>query len=70
MSAPKDPVVGWYARRGMRSLCDALDEQAYGVFLPLGQAAGLTLKEEDFSDPGPLGMHFVRIQNIPIGWLM
>ena len=40
----------------------AFDEQAYNVFLPLAQQAGIPVKQEDFSDPGPLGMHFVRIR--------
>jgi hypothetical protein len=39
----------------------ALDEQAYGRFLPEAQRAGLPLVEEDFSDPGPTGIHLVRI---------
>ena len=37
----------------------AFDEQAYGRFLPEAQRAGLA--EEDFSDPGPTGIHLVRI---------
>jgi hypothetical protein len=36
-------------------------EQAYGRFLPEAQRAGLALVEEDFSDPGPTGIHLVRI---------
>jgi len=39
----------------------AFDEQAYGRFLPEAQQAGLPLVEEDFSDPGPTGIHLVRI---------
>ena len=37
------------------------DEEAYGHFLPPAQAAGLPLVEEDFSDPGPTGIHLVRV---------
>lgn len=39
----------------------AMDEQAYNCFLPEAQKAGLPLVEEDFSDPGPTGIHLVRI---------
>ena len=39
----------------------AFDEQAYGRFLPEAQQVGLPLVEEDFSDPGPTGIHLVRI---------
>jgi hypothetical protein len=39
----------------------AMDEQAYNRFLPEAQKAGLPLVEEDFSDPGPIGIHLVRI---------
>ena len=42
------------------------DEAAYRVFLPLAQQAGLPLGEEDFSDPGPTGLHFVRVQINPL----
>jgi hypothetical protein len=38
------------------------DEEAYGRFLGPGRRIGMLLTDEDFSDPGPLGMHFVRIQ--------
>ena len=38
------------------------DEEAYGRFLDPARRHGLPLTEEDFSDPGPLGMHFVRVQ--------
>jgi hypothetical protein len=56
-------------RRGARRSCRpsrlggayAFDEQAYGRFLPEAQQAGLPLVEEDFSDPGPTGIHLVRI---------
>lgn len=37
------------------------DEEAYARFLAPGRRAGLPLEEEDFSDPGPLGVHLVRI---------
>ncbi len=37
------------------------DEGAYGVFFPMAQARGLPLGEEDFSDPGPWGIHLVRV---------
>ena len=40
----------------------AFDEQAYEAFRPLANRAGWPLAEEDFSDPGPLGYHFVRVQ--------
>ena len=43
------------------------DEAAYGVFLPLAQQVGLPLGEADFSDPGPTGLHFVRVQILPLG---
>jgi hypothetical protein len=39
----------------------AFDDQAYGRFLPEAQQAGLPLVEEDFSDPGPTGIHLVRV---------
>ena len=38
------------------------DESAYRAFLPLAQQAGLPLGEENFSDPGPTGVHLVRVQ--------
>lgn len=38
------------------------DEEAYGRFLEPGRRIGLALTDEDFSDPGPLGMHFVPVQ--------
>lgn len=105
---PTDPVVGWFAQRGIDAVCDGdgliiagsrdmmisilqkhavdpddyhiqqttashilagitaggaycFDEQAYGRFLAPAQAAGLPLEQEDFSDPGPLGIHLVRV---------
>jgi hypothetical protein len=39
----------------------AFDEEAYARFLAPAQSAGLPLGEEDFSDPGPSGIHLVRI---------
>ncbi len=38
------------------------DEEAYGRFLEPARRHGLPVTEQDFSDPGPLGMHFVRVQ--------
>jgi hypothetical protein len=38
------------------------DEEAYGRFLGPAQRCGIPVTEQDFSDPGPLGMHFVRVQ--------
>ena len=38
------------------------DEEAYGRFLTPAQAAGIRLEAQDFSDPGPTGIHLVRIQ--------
>ena len=104
----RDPLVGYFAVRGMNVVCDGdgcivagsiekmthiiqrhhedvrsydirqttfseiwrgiqlgaaycFDEEAYGRFLAPAQAAGLPLREEDFSDPGPTGMHLVRV---------
>jgi len=39
------------------------DEQSYDRFLEPARQAGIPLTDEDFSDPGPLGMHFVRVQH-------
>lgn len=41
------------------------DEQAYGRFLEPGRAAGLTLTDEDFSDPGPTGTHLLIVRLLP-----
>jgi hypothetical protein len=38
------------------------DEEAYGRFLQPARRHGMPVTEQDFSDPGPLGMHFVRVQ--------
>lgn len=38
------------------------DESAYRLFLPLARQLGLSLAEQDFSDPGPSGVHLVRVQ--------
>ena len=40
----------------------AFDEGAYAILLPLAQRCGLPLGPEDFTDPGPHGVHLVRIQ--------
>lgn len=44
----------------------AFDETAYRAFLPHARRAGLGLEDEDFSEPGPTGLHFVRVQIAPI----
>lgn len=49
----------WVMQRG-GAYC--FDEEAYGRFLAPGKRAGIALTEEDFSNPGPRGMHFVRVQ--------
>jgi hypothetical protein len=38
------------------------DEEAYGRFLEPARRHGIPVTEQDFSDPGPLGLHFVRVQ--------
>ena len=38
------------------------DEEAYNRFFPLAQVEGLNLGAQDFSDPGPHGLHFLRVQ--------
>jgi len=48
----------------------AFDEEAYRLFLPLAQRAGLNLKREDFSAAPPTDLpqppiHLVRIQWLP-----
>lgn len=40
----------------------ALDALAYQRFLAPGQAAGLPIGPEDFSEPTPTGLHFVLLQ--------
>jgi hypothetical protein len=40
----------------------AFDETAYRAFLPHARRLGLELEEQDFSDAGPTGLHFVRVQ--------
>jgi hypothetical protein len=40
----------------------AFDEVAYNRFYPLAKAAGYPFSPQDFSDPGPTGIHLVRIQ--------
>jgi hypothetical protein len=44
------------------------DEEAYARFLAPARAAGLPLKDEDFSDPGPIGIHLIRIGYLPLPW--
>jgi len=39
----------------------AFDREAYGRFLQPAQSAGLSLGEEDFSDPGPTGIYLARV---------
>lgn len=103
-----DPLIGYFAVRGMNVVCDGngcivagseekmvhiigrhhedvgtyqirqtrfseifhgmelgaaycFDEEAYGRFLSPAQDAGLPLVDEDFSDPGPTGIHLVRV---------
>ena len=41
------------------------DEEAYNRFFPLAQREGFSLGSEDFSDPGPGGLHLVRVQWCP-----
>ena len=43
------------------------DEEAYGRFLAPARRMGMPLEDQDFSDPGPLGMHFVRVQLLRLG---
>jgi len=38
------------------------DQEAYNRFFPLAQRDGLNLGPQDFSDPGPHGLHFFRVQ--------
>ena len=38
------------------------DEEAYGRSPGARSRMGMPLEDQDFSDPGPLGMHFVRVQ--------
>jgi len=49
----------------------AFDELAYGRFLTPAQQEGLPIGPEDFSEPGPIGLHFVRVEFLvpfePIG---
>jgi hypothetical protein len=49
--------------RGLRlGAAYCFDEEAYNRFFPLAQMEGLSLGPEDFSDPGPGGLHLVRVQ--------
>lgn len=48
----------------------AFDQEAYRLFYPLAQRAGLALKREDFSAPPPSDLsqppiHLVRVQWLP-----
>jgi len=43
------------------------DEEAYNRFFPLAQREGLSLGPEDFSDPGPHGVHLFRVQWLAAG---
>lgn len=45
----------------MRGGAYAFDEESYNRFYPLALKAGLNVGPEDFSTPGPVDMHFVRI---------
>jgi len=40
----------------------SFDEEAYNRFFPLARQEGLGLGPEDFSEPGPTGVHLVRVQ--------
>jgi len=40
----------------------AFDELAYQRFLTPARRKGLPIEPEDFSDPGPIGLHFVHVQ--------
>jgi len=39
----------------------AFDEESYSRFQPLAAQAGIDIVPQDFSVPGPTGMHFVRV---------
>ena len=43
------------------------DKEAYNRFFPLAQREGLSLGPEDFSDPGPHGVHLFRVQWLAAG---
>ena len=45
----------------------SFDEEAYNRFFPLAQMEGLSLGPEDFSDPGPHGVHLFRVQWVAAG---
>ena len=47
----------------------AFDEEAYRLFLPLAQRAGLDLKREDFSAPPPTDLHQPPIHLVRVQWL-
>ena len=48
----------------MKSLGAAycFDEEAYGRFLEPARRHGMPLTPQDFTDPGPLGTHLVRVR--------
>jgi hypothetical protein len=49
--------------RGLRlGAAYCFDEEAYNRFFPLARMEGLNLGPEDFSDPGPHGVHLLRVQ--------
>jgi len=54
----------WGLRQGAAY---AFDQKAYEVVLPLAQQDGLPLEEQDLSDPGPTGVHLLRVQFVPLG---
>ena len=39
----------------------AFDEESYSKFYPLAAKYGIDIGPQDFSVPGPTGMHFVRV---------
>ena len=44
----------------------SFDEEAYNRFYPLASSIGIKIGPEDFSGQTPTGLHFVRVQKIPI----
>ena len=57
-----EPAYAWQLLQAIdMGAAYAFDEQAYQQFLPAAQQAGLPLAEEDFSAPGPAGIHLVRV---------
>ena len=39
----------------------AFDEESYNRFYPIAAKAGIDIGPQDFSMPGPTGMHFVHV---------